>query len=56
MDYKDGDKQEFQYASNGSPTTPPSIVLTNLNPAGWSTTMPTLDVLEYMWVTQSVKK
>jgi hypothetical protein len=33
---------------------PPSIVVTNLAPAGWYTTPPTLDALEYMWVTTAV--
>jgi len=55
VDYFDGNFVEYQYAVNGSTTVPPSIVVSNLNPAGWSTTPPTLDVLEYMWMTTAVK-
>jgi hypothetical protein len=50
-----GDFVETQYAKNGSPTSAPSIVTTNLNPVGWSITPPVISSLEYLWMTQSRK-
>jgi hypothetical protein len=58
VDYFDGvsgDHSEFQYAKNGSTTIPPSIVVTELNPTGWSTIPPAVGVLEYLWMTTCVK-
>ena len=51
----DGAYFEYQYAKNGSTTAPPTIVLTDVNPVGWATTMPTLTSLEYLWMTVSKK-
>jgi len=58
IDYFDGvsgNHVEFQYAVNGSTSTPPSIVVTDLNPTGWSTTPPSAGSLEYLWMTQAMK-
>ncbi|MCK4883626.1 MAG: hypothetical protein KAS30_02020, partial [Candidatus Diapherotrites archaeon] len=52
---EDGNYIEYQYAKNGSTTVPPSIVTTDLNPAGWSITPPTIGALEYLWLTKSTK-
>src|SRR4030042_6116072 len=54
-DGDDGAYIEFQYAKNGSTTVPPTIVVTHLNPAGWSTTPPTISGVEYLWMTQAKK-
>ncbi len=50
-----GDFTEFQYAKNTSPENSPAIVVTSLNPVGWSTVMPTAGVNEYVWVTSAKK-
>lgn len=50
-----GNYIEYQYAKNGSTTTPPSIVNTDLNPSGWSTTPPLTGSLEYLWMTKATK-
>jgi len=50
-----GNYIEYQYAKNGSTTTPPSIVNTDLNPSGWSTTPPSTGNLEYLWMTKATK-
>lgn len=41
-----GDYFEYRYAVNGSRSTPPS-----LNPSEWSTTVPTVGNLQYLWFT-----
>lgn len=51
----DGNYTEFRYAKNGSTSTPPSLSVTSLNPSGWSTIMPTVGTLEYLWMTSAVK-
>ncbi len=50
-----GNYTELRYAKNGSTTTPPSLSKTTLNPSGWSTTVPTVANLEYLWLTIAVK-
>jgi len=50
-----GNYIEYQYAKNGSTSTPPSIVPGDLNPAGWSTTPPSTGALEYLWMTKATK-
>lgn len=46
-----GDYFEYRYAVNGSRSTPPSLSKTNRNPSGWSTTVPTVGNLQYLWFT-----
>lgn len=46
-----GDYFEYQYAVNGSRSTPPSLSKTIRNPSGWSTTVPTVGNLQYLWFT-----
>ncbi len=46
-----GDYFEYRYAANGSRSTPPSLSKTSRNPSGWSTTVPTVGNLQYLWFT-----
>lgn len=46
-----GDYFEYRYAVNGSRSTPPSLSKTSRNPSGWSTTVPTVGNLRYLWFT-----
>ena len=46
-----GDYFEYRYAVNGSRSTPPSLSKTSRNPSGWSTTVPTVGNLKYLWFT-----
>lgn len=46
-----GDYYEYRFAVNGSRTTPPDLTKTSRNPSGWSTTMPTVGSLKYLWFT-----
>ena len=46
-----GDYFEYRYAVNGSRSTPPSLSKTSRNPSGWSTTVPTVGNLQYLWFT-----
>ena len=46
-----GDYFEYRYAVNGSRSTPPSLIKTSRNPSGWSTTVPTVGNLQYLWFT-----
>ena len=50
----DGDYTELRYAKNGSTTVPPALSKTSRNPSGWSTDMPTVGTLEYLWMTSAV--
>ncbi len=50
-----GDFFEYRYAKNGSTSAAPSLTVTDVNPTGWSTTMPSVGVLEYLWMTSSKK-
>lgn len=45
---------ELRYAKNGS-TTPPALSKSSLNPSGWTTEVPTVASLEYLWQTTAVK-
>lgn len=45
-----GDYFEYRYAVNGSRSTPPSLSKSR-NPSGWSTTVPTVGNLQYLWFT-----
>lgn len=46
---------ELRYAKNGSTTTPPALSKSRLNPSGWTTEVPTVASLEYLWQTTAVK-
>ncbi len=46
-----GDYFEYRYAVNGSRRTTPSLSKTSRNPSGWSTTVPTVGNLQYLWFT-----
>lgn len=46
-----GDYFEYRYAVNSSRSTPPSLSKTSRNPSGWSTTVPTVGNLQYLWFT-----
>lgn len=50
-----GEYYEYRYAKNGSTVAPPALDADAENPAGWSTTMPTLGTLEYLWCTMAKK-
>lgn len=50
-----GNYTELRFAKNGSTTTPPELNNTALNPSGWSTTTPSVGVMEYLWMTSAVK-
>ena len=54
-DGTDADIYEYRYAKNGSTSTPPELDTTALNPTGWTTTIPTLAALEYLWLTIAKK-
>ncbi len=51
----DGGYFEYRYAVNGSRTTPPSLSKTDINPSGWSTGMPSVGSLQYLWMTVAKK-
>lgn len=46
---------ELRYAKNGSTTTPPALSKSSLNPSGWTTEVPTVASLEYLWQTTAMK-
>ena len=48
-----GDYYEYRYAKNGSTSTPPTINKTAVAPDGWSTVVPDVGDLEYLWVTMA---
>lgn len=50
-----GNYTELRFAKNGSTTTPPELNNTALNPSGWSTTTPSVGVMEYLWMTSAAK-
>lgn len=51
----DGAYFEYRYAKNGSISTAPSLDISSNIPSGWTTTMPTVGVLEYLWSTIAKK-
>ncbi|MDR0864947.1 MAG: hypothetical protein LBO74_08450 [Candidatus Symbiothrix sp.] len=51
----DGAFFEYRYAKNGSTTAYPSLTSDVANPPGWTTTMPIVGALEYLWMTVSKK-
>lgn len=54
-DGSDGDYFEYRYAVNGSRTISPTLSKTSTYPAGWTTEMPTVGSLQYLWCTIAKK-
>lgn len=52
---EDGSFFEYRYAVNGSRTSPPTLSKTSVYPAGWTTEMPSVGALQYMWCTVAKK-
>ena len=50
-----GNYFEHRYAVNGSNTEAPSIVNTDTIPSGWTTTLPSMNLYQYMWITTAEK-
>ena len=50
-DGKAGDYYEYRYAVNGSTTSAPTLNNTSRTPSGWSTTVPAVGTLQYLWFT-----
>lgn len=46
-----GDYFEYRFAVNGSRTTPPELSTTSRIPSGWTTSLPTVGSLQYIWLT-----
>ena len=44
------DYQEYRFAKNGSRNSAPTLVKTDAEPSGWTTTQPTVGTLEYLWM------
>lgn len=47
---KKGDFFEYRYAVNGSTTTPPDLAAGEKEPNGWSTSVPAVGALKYLWM------
>lgn len=52
---RDGDFYEYRYAVNGSRLSPPSLDVTSPEPEGWTTVMPPVGDLQYLWLTIAKK-
>ena len=50
-----GNFTELRFAKNGSTTTPPELVVSDIDPSGWSTVTPNVGTLEYLWMTSAIK-
>jgi len=50
-----GNYFEHRYAVNGSNTDAPSLVNTDTIPSGWTTTLPSMNLYQYMWITTAKK-
>lgn len=50
-----GEYFEYRYAKNGSTTEPPALDATSKEPDGWSTIVPEVGELEYLWLTIAKK-
>lgn len=48
-DGKNGDYYEYRYAVNGSTSTPPTLTNTSRTPSDWSTSVPSVGSLKYLW-------
>lgn len=53
---EDGGYFEYRYAVNGSRTSPPYLSRDLPYPSGWSTSMPAVGALQYLWCTVAKKK
>ena len=42
--------QEYRFAKNGSRNSAPTLVKTDAEPSGWTTTQPSVGTLEYLWM------
>lgn len=51
---QDGKYTEFRFAVNTSRSSAPSLSRSSRNPSGWSTTTPSVDEGEYLWMTTAV--
>lgn len=51
----DGGYFEYRYAKNGSTTSFPSLSYNSANPSGWTTSVPSVYALEYLWFTVAQK-
>lgn len=49
------DYQEYRFAKNGSRNSAPTLVKTDAEPSGWTTTQPTVGTLEYLWMVVAKK-
>lgn len=49
------DYQEYRFAKNGSRNSAPTLVKTDAEPSGWTTTQPTVGTLQYLWMTIATK-
>lgn len=50
-DGKNGDYTEYRYAVNGSKSAAPALAAGKRAPSGWSTAMPSVGSLKYLWLT-----
>lgn len=50
-----GEYYEYRYAKNGSTSEPPALDPTSKEPDGWSTAIPEVGELEYLWLTIAKK-
>lgn len=50
-DGKNGDYTEYRYAVNGSKTAAPTLAAGERAPSGWTTAMPSVGSLKYLWLT-----
>ena len=50
-----GEYYEYRYAKNGSTSEPPTLDPTSKEPDGWSTAIPEVGELEYLWLTIAKK-
>jgi hypothetical protein len=55
QDGQDGAYFEYRYAKNASTSSPPTLNTTSANPSGWTTSMPSVGALEYLWMTVTKK-
>lgn len=49
------DYQEYRFAKNGSRNSAPTLVKTDAEPSGWTTTQPSVGTLQYLWMTIATK-
>ena len=49
------DYQEYRFAKNGSRNSAPTLVKTDAEPSGWTTTQPIVGTLEYLWMVVAKK-